>query len=181
MSEGFIDKIGKSQKNNKSKILKHKINLKKYICFNLNEREYGIEINNVREIIEYNYIRKIIYTPDFLMGLINLRGSIISVFDLKLFFGLGTTDTKSKDGRLMVLNVEDKTLCFAIDKISKIREIIPTDVQAAPATFNEIPSKYIVGMYKTYENNLLVLINFLEIVNSDKIKSLSKKGNDSEN
>jgi purine-binding chemotaxis protein CheW len=177
---GFIDMIAKQQKTQKVQInavgeKSDLENLKKYICFLINGREYGIEISYVREIIEIEYIRKIIYTPSFLLGVVNLRGSIIAVMDLKNFFDLGSADIEKEKSRLIILNVEDRTIGFVVDEIKKIRHINPKDVQPSPATFNEIPDNYIIGMYKTIESNLLVLLNLLEIVNSLKIKELSKE------
>jgi chemotaxis signal transduction protein len=171
---GFLDKIAEEQVRQRSLVTEKKnLNYKKFICFYINDREYGIEIEYVREIIEINYIRKVIYTPEFLLGLINLRGSIISVIDLKYFFSLGKFDLQNSDSRLIVVDIDDKTICFAVDKISRIREILPVDVQPSPATFNEIPDKYIIGMYKTSQKNLLVLLNLQEIIDSQQFTELS--------
>jgi len=149
------------------------INYKKFVCFHLNGREYGIDIEYVQEIIEVGYIRKIIYMPQFLLGVLNLRGAIIAVIDLKQLFHLGQTDLKNEKARLIISKFENKSLGFIVDSIAKIREIAPTDIQQAPATFNEINSNYVLGMYRTPENNLLVMLNYAEIFNCPEIKALS--------
>ena len=108
-----------------------------------------------------------------MLGVINLRGSIIAVLDLKQLFHLGTTDLKSPSARLIINKYEGKSLAFVVDGIKKIREISNNEVQQAPQTFNEIAVNFIVGMYKSPENNLLVLLNFSEIMATNEIKQLS--------
>ncbi|MBP7653847.1 purine-binding chemotaxis protein CheW [Candidatus Dependentiae bacterium] len=170
----FIQELGKKQIEARgSENDYHASNYKKYVCFVLNDREYGVDIEFVQEIVEITYIRKIIYTPSFLLGVINLRGSIIAVLDLKQLFHLGTTDLKSPSARLIINKYEGKSLAFVVDGIKKIREISNNEVQQAPQTFNEIAVNFIVGMYKSPENNLLVLLNFSEIMATNEIKQLS--------
>lgn len=171
----FIQDIGRKQIEARTKENDeyHLANLKKYVCFVLNEREYGVDIEFVQEIVEIGYIRKIIYTPSFLLGVINLRGSIIAVIDLKQLFHLGSTDLKSPTARLIISKFEGKGIAFVVDGIKKIREIAHTEVQQAPQTFNEIPTNFIVGMYKAPENNLLVLLNFSEVMATNEIKQLA--------
>lgn len=149
------------------------INVKKYVCFKLSNRDYAIDIECVQEITEIIYIRKVIYTPSFVLGVINLRGSIIAVVDFKQLFHIGEVDIKKKSARLIICKYNNKSLAFVADEISKIREISALEVQQSPPTFNEIPSKYIIGMYRTNDNNLLVLLNFGEIFSCEQITALS--------
>ncbi|HON56407.1 MAG TPA: chemotaxis protein CheW, partial [bacterium] len=139
----------------------------------LNEQEYGIDIEYVQEITEICYIRKIIFTPSFLLGVMNLRGSIIAVIDLKQLFNLGITDLKNKNARIIINKHSNKTIAFAVDGIRKIREIANNEIQQPPPTFNEIKTEFVIGMYKTIENTLLVLLNFPEIMSTKEILQLS--------
>lgn len=150
------------------------VNVKKYVCFKFSNREYSIDIECVQEITEINYIRKVIYTPNFVLGVINLRGSIIAVVDLKQLFHIGEVDIKKKNARLIICKYNNKSIAFVADEISKIREISAAEVQQSPSTFNEIPSKYIIGMYRTSDNNLLVILNFGEIFSCEQVSSLAE-------
>ena len=138
-----------------------------YLTFKLDEEVFALDVAKVREILEYTGITKVPQTPDFMRGVINLRGSVVPVIDLRLKFGMSATE-RTVNTCIIVVEVElrDETLILGVlaDSVQEVIEMEPEQIEAPPHIGTHLNTDFIKGMGK--HNN-----RFIMILDSDKIFS----------
>ena len=143
----------------------------KYLTFNLAEEEYGIGILKVREIIGVMAITTVPRTPDYMKGVINLRGKVIPVVDLRLKFGI---EAKGYTERTCIIVVEitgnnQKILIGTlVDSVSEVLNIKASEIEDAPNFGGHLDTAYILGMAKT-GGRVKVLLDIDRVLNSEGI------------
>jgi purine-binding chemotaxis protein CheW len=129
----------------------------KYLLFNIGDEVYGISIVQVTEIIEVQRITEVPDMPVFMKGVINLRGKVIPVMDLRLRFGM---QERPYDDRtcIIIVNVADQSLGFIVDTVAEVRDIPETDIQPAPSFRDDQErDRYISGLGKVGEEVKILL------------------------
>jgi len=128
----------------------------KYLTFMLAEEEYGLEILKVREIIAAMDITSIPKTPEFVKGVINLRGKVIAAIDLRLKFGM---DEKDHTGEtcIIVVNFGDVEMGVIVDRVCEVLDIAAGQIEDAPAFGAEVEADFILGMGKTAGRVIILL------------------------
>lgn len=124
----------------------------KYLTFKLAAEEYGLEILKVQEIIKMMTIIKVPRTPDFVRGVINLRGKVIPVVDLRMKFGMPTLDTTDKTCVIVVQLNRDSgrlTMGIVVDEVSEVLDIVRDEIEPPPAFGDHLNTAFILGMAKT--------------------------------
>ncbi|AOT72697.1 chemotaxis protein CheW [Geosporobacter ferrireducens] len=129
---------------------------KQYVIFRLGKEEYGVEIVNVKEICEYKESVKVPNTPRFVDGIINLRGDITPIINLKKRFNLPEGDVNS-DTRIIVININNRQVGFIVDEASQVLRITEEDIEPAPELVAGIEKKYIIGVGKLADRIILLL------------------------
>lgn len=145
------------------------------IIFQLNNEEYAVPITCVQEIIMPQNLTKIPKSPDFVQGMINLRGRIIPVIDGRKKFQIETKTTNSAESRIMVLEVESQTIGLIVDAVSEVIYLQTQDIEPPPIDLGE-DSDFLWGVGK-FKDRLLILIDtekFLTLSEFTQIKSLTK-------
>ena len=127
----------------------------KFLNFFLKGEEYGIEILKVREIIGKMAITPVPRTPDFMRGVINLRGTIIPVVDLRLKFNMDSSHIE--DGCIIVVEARGLQMGIVVDKVSEVRDIKAEDIENAPAFGPDVNTDYILGIGKANDGVKLLL------------------------
>ena len=127
----------------------------KYLTFGLANEEYGLEILKVREIIGMMEITAVPRTPDFIKGVINLRGKVIPVIDLRLKFGLPSTGV-TEETCIIVVDVHSVEMGIIVDKVSEVLDIDSNDIELAPSFGVAVETNFILGMGKT--NGLVTIL-----------------------
>jgi purine-binding chemotaxis protein CheW len=135
----------------------------KYVVFRLEDEEYGIDILRVKEIKEMLRITRIPKTPSFVRGVINLRGEVIPVVDLKKKFNLQQSKDTDKS-RIVIIAVDEITVGLVIDTSSEVLEIDKESIEEPPATISGIDHAYINGIGKVNER-LIILLDVSKIIN----------------
>ena len=138
-----------------------------YVVFKLDEEEFGIDIMNVKEIIPYQESMQVPNTPDFIEGIINYRGNVIPIINLKRRFKLGTQEI-TKDTRIIVITLENKETGFIVDEASQTLRLEENQIDPAPDIISGVDRKYIIGVGKL-DDRLLILLD-LEMVLTDEEK-----------
>jgi purine-binding chemotaxis protein CheW len=140
----------------------------KYLMFNLGKEEYGIDITRITAIEELQKITAIPDMPDFVKGVINLRGKVIPAVDLRLRFGI---EEKEYDDRtcIVIVSVNDSTIGLIVDIVSEVHEIRKDDI-GPPPSFKNASGKeqYIAGLAKKGEEVKIILDVEKIISNEDK-------------
>lgn len=136
------------------------------VSFKIGEEEFGVDILSVQEINRMSQITKVPNTPDFIEGVINLRGRIIPVLDLRVKLGLMKLE-HNKNTRIVVVELKGQTVGFIVDEVSEVLRIPKNITEAPPAMVGGIDSEYITSIGKL-EDRLLILLDL------EKILSLSE-------
>jgi len=144
------------------------------VSFRLANEEYGVDIMRVQEIILLGQITKMPEVPDFICGLINLRGHVIPIVDLRKRFNLAN-DEENEHTRIIVVNVEGKTIGVVVDAVNEVLRINVDQVEPPPSSIAGIDHTYIRGLVK-FEEKLLILLNIeniLSVEDQSKISGLT--------
>lgn len=142
-----------------------------YVVFKLNKGEFGIDIMNVKEIGPYEDSISIPNTPDFIEGVINHRGNVIPIVNLKKRFLLGEVEI-TKDTRIIVINLGEKEIGFIVDEASETVRLNDEQIDPAPSFIGGVDKKYITGVGKLDEKRLLILIDLEKILSQDEIEEI---------
>ena len=144
-----------------------------YVVFSLEKEEFGIDIMNVKEIIPYQESIQVPNTPNFIEGIINYRGNVIPVINLKRRFKLGAQEV-TKDTRIIVITLEHKEVGFVVDEASQTLRLDDEQIDPAPDIISGVDRKYIIGVGKV-DDRLLILIDLEKVLTDeekDKIEML---------
>jgi purine-binding chemotaxis protein CheW len=142
------------------------------VCFMFADEQYAVDITCVREVIRIQKITHVPQMPDFTTGVINIRGNILPVFDLRKKFGL---KEKAFDGRtkMIVVDVDDSQICFVVDEILDNVKISVSSVVPAPNVKMKIKRECIWGIGKLEERMIIILdLRRLNESISEDIKTL---------
>ncbi len=139
------------------------------VSFTLNEEEFGIDILMVQEIIRMLQITKVPNSPDFVDGVVNIRGRIIPVVDLRCKLGMPRKE-HDKETRIVVVEVSGKTIGFIVDAVTEVLRIPSSTIEAPPELIAGVNSEFIKAVGKL-EDRLLILIDLEKILsNPEELK-----------
>lgn len=148
----------------------------KYLTFNLADEQYGLEILKVREIIGIMDITKVPRTPDFVRGVINLRGKVIPVIHLRTKFDMETIQDTEQTCIIVVDITTDASslqMGIIVDSVSEVLDINLDDIEDTPTFGSSVSTKFIKGIAKT-KGGVKILLNIEEVLTTDEIHSLSQ-------
>ena len=120
----------------------------KYLTFFLGLEEYGLEILKVQEIIGLMPITSVPRTPDFVRGIINLRGKVIPILDLRLKFGMSSAE-QTEETCIIVVQARGAQMGLVVDKVSEVLDIASADIEDAPFFGDAVESDFILGIGKS--------------------------------
>ncbi len=149
----------------------------KYLTFQLEEEEYGIGILKVKEIIGMMPITSVPRTPEFVKGVINLRGKVIPVMDLRLKFSMGEIPYNDRTCIIVVeIDSQDSTVLIGIvvDAVSEVLNIVEDEIEEAPTFGSRLDTDYILGMAKM-EGGVKILLDIDRVLSAQEIEALDKK------
>lgn len=126
------------------------------VSFHVGGEEFGLEILKVQEIIRVQQLTRVPNSPDFMDGVINLRGKVIPVVSLRKVFGLDGLD-HDKQTRIVVVEVKGTVLGFIVDSVSEVLRI-PADTVEPPPRLSKVKREYVSGVGKL-DNRLLILLD----------------------
>ena len=140
------------------------------VSFRLANEEYGVDIMRAQEIIMPGEITQMPEVPDFICGLINLRGHVIPIVDLRRRFGL---PVKPNDGdtRIIVVNVGSKTIGMVVDAVTEVLRVSAEQVEPPPSSIAGFDQEYVRGLIKL-EDKLLILLNIERTLAREQINEL---------
>jgi purine-binding chemotaxis protein CheW len=147
----------------------------KVIVFTLAHEEYGIEVDKVRTIERMVPITRVPKTPTFVKGVINLRGIVIPVIDLRGRFGLAETEY-TENSRIIIVSANDLEVGFIVDSANDVMDVMSDKIENPPEVVGGIKAKYISGVAKIGESRLLILLNLVEVLSRNEIIQLEQFG-----
>ena len=147
----------------------------KYLTFKLLNEEYGIEILKVREIIGVMAITSLPRTPPFVRGVINLRGKVIPVIDLRSKFEMETTEDTDQTCIIVVdVMIQGGSIQIGIlvDSVSEVLDILGEDIEEAPAFGTNIDTAFILGMAKA-KGSVKILLNIEKVLSTTELENVA--------
>lgn len=139
--------------------------VQQFLTFTIGDEEYGVDIMTVREIKGWTEITRLPNTPDFMRGVMNLRGLIIPIFDLRMRFGRGQTSATEKHV-VIILAVENRNIGILVDAVSDILNATADQIKHAPSTESKGSVSYIDGLI-SLEGRMAVLLNVAQLLESE--------------
>ena len=148
----------------------------KYLTFTLAEEEYGIGILKIKEIIGMLPITSVPQTPDFVKGVINLRGKVIPVIDLRLRFGIREIDYTERTC-IIVVEIEGQAgtvlIGIVVDSVSEVLNVKGDDIEDTPTFGTKLDTEYILGMAKM-EGGVKILLDIDRVLNTEEVGMLEQ-------
>lgn len=155
-------------------ILEKDSQLIQLVGFNIGKAPFGVDILMVQEIIRMVPITSVPNSPNFIEGVINLRGNIIPVIDLRKRLSLEGTTGKGANTRILIIQVNERVTGFIVDSVSKVLKIQGESIEPPPEiVVAGLKSKYIHGVCKL-DDTLLILLDFGRILQLHEIKKLKE-------
>lgn len=141
-----------------------------YLTFVLGTEEYGLEILKVQEIRGYDAVTQIANTPDFIKGVVNLRGKIVPIVDLRIKFHLGKVEY-DEFTVVIILNLSGRVVGIVVDGVSDVMALQDDQIRDVPSLVTSIDTKYIVGL-ATVEQQMLILVDIEQLMSSEDMALL---------
>ena len=135
-----------------------------FLTFTLGREEYGIDILKVQEIRGYDAVTAIANTPHFIKGVINLRGIIVPIVDMRIKFDLGTVEY-NQFTVVIILNVSNRVVGMVVDGVSDVITLTPDQIKAAPEFGSAIDTEYVMGL-GTVDERMLILVDIEKLMSS---------------
>lgn len=128
-----------------------------FLTFRLGAEEYGIDILKVQEIRGYEMVTTIANAPDFIKGVINLRGAIVPIVDLRIKFRLGRAEY-DQFTVVIILNVASRIVGIVVDSVSDVLTLVPDQIRPAPEFGAAVDTRYVTGI-GALEERMLILVD----------------------
>ena len=145
--------------------------LRQFISFTVGQEEYGLELLRVKEVIRVRETTWLPKAPSFVKGIINLRGDVIPIVDLRDKFGLETREQTAQT-RVIVVEVAGRLMGMVVDAASQVVRIPADQIDAPPAVLGGLSQEFITGVGKI-EDKLVILLNVDAILTMDERAALS--------
>ena len=151
------------------------IDTSQYLTFMLDEEIYAIDIQQVREVLDYTEITRVPRMPDFMRGVINLRGSVVPVVDMRLKFDLSLTE-KTQDTCIIIIeiNIDGETCLLGAlaDSVSEVLVLEPEQIEPAPKFGMRLKTEFIRGMGKK-KDQFIIILDIDKVFSADELVSLT--------
>ncbi|MBA5608676.1 chemotaxis protein CheW [Duganella sp. FT3S] len=135
-----------------------------YLAFTLGQEEYGIDIQKVSEIRSYETPTRIANAPEFVRGVVNLRGIIVPIVDMRIKFKLGTP-TYDQFTVVIILNIGHRVVGMVVDRVSDVTTLTPEQLKPAPDIGSALDTDYIIGL-GTIDERMLILVDIDKLMSS---------------
>jgi purine-binding chemotaxis protein CheW len=144
------------------------------VGFRIGRETFGVPINLVHEIVRIPEITAVPESPDYVEGVINLRGKIVSVVDLRKRFGEKEIISHKKN-RILVAEVEGKMVGLIVDAASEVLKVPPSDIEAPPSMFQEGDVQYVTGVGKLH-GRLIIVVDLTKVLQNGELRRLEEFG-----
>ena len=143
-----------------------------YLTFNLAEEYYGVDILKVQEIKGYTTVTRIPNTPDYLKGVLNLRGTIVPIVDLRMKFGMGTTEP-TPFTVVVVVNVRNRVMGFLVDAVSDVLDLNAKQIQPPPELGSAVDINFVAGIGNA-NDRLVTLLDINRVLTDEEVAVVSE-------
>ena len=143
-----------------------------FLSFTLGQEEYGIDIQKVQELRGYDTVTRIVNAPEHIKGVVNLRGIIVPIIDMRIKFNLGTP-TYDQFTVVIILNIGSRVMGMVVDSVSDVITLTPEQIKPAPAMGSALDTAYLIGL-GTLDERMLILVDIEKLITSDEMGLIEK-------
>ena len=144
----------------------------RYLTFFLGEEQYGIAIDRIKEIIALMKVTYVPKTPEYMKGVINLRGSIIPVVDTRTRFGMEPQE-ETMHTAIIIVEVDKVNVGFIVDRVEEVASIDSSNLGAAPKFGSNVDTDFICSMAQI-EENVVMILDVLKLFEADELMNLEQ-------
>ena len=137
-----------------------------WVTFRLGDEKYGINVMQVQEVLRVAEIAPVPGAPSYVLGIINLRGNVVTVIDTRNRFGLMSKETDD-NSRIVIIETESHIIGILVDSVAEVVELRASDIETAPNVGNEETSRYIQGV-TSRDNELLILVDLNRFLSDEE-------------
>ncbi len=137
-----------------------------WVTFRLDDEKYGIRVMQVQEVLRMTEIAPVPGAPDYVLGIINLRGNVVTVIDSRKRFGLAEADVDDST-RIVIIEADKHVVGILVDSVAEVVDLQTSEIDAAPNVGNDDSSKYIQGV-SSKDKELLILVDVNKLLTDDE-------------
>ncbi len=141
-----------------------------WVTFKLDTETYGINVMQVQEVLRYTEIAPVPGAPSYVLGIINLRGNVVTVIDTRSRFGLESSDI-TDNTRIVIIEAEKQVIGILVDSVAEVVYLKASEIDVAPNVGNEDSAKFIQGV-SNRDGELLILVDLDQLLSDDEWEEL---------
>jgi purine-binding chemotaxis protein CheW len=142
-----------------------------WVTYRLDEETYGINVMQVQEVLRYTDIAPVPGAPDYVLGIINLRGNVVTVIDTRSRFGLPPTET-TDNSRIVIIESDEQVVGILVDSVAEVVYLRSSEIDSAPNVGTEESAKFIHGV-SNQKGQLLILVDLNKLLSDDEWDEMS--------
>lgn len=143
----------------------------RWVTFELEDETYGINVTDVREVLRFSEIAPVPGAPNYVIGIINLRGNVVTVIDTRRRFGLNSKDVDDQS-RIVIIEVDGQEVGILVDSVAEVVDIKNSAIEPAPNVGNEDTSRYITGV-TSMDGELLIIVDLKKILSESELQEVA--------
>ncbi|GAC25547.1 chemotaxis protein CheW [Paraglaciecola mesophila] len=142
-----------------------------WVTYKLGEETYGINVMQVQEVLRHTEIAPVPGAPDYVLGIINLRGNVVTVIDTRARFGLAPTDL-TDNTRIVIIESDEQVVGILVDSVAEVVYLRSSEIDSAPNVGTEESAKFIQGV-SNREGELLILVDLNKLLSDEEWEELT--------
>ncbi|WP_018983405.1 chemotaxis protein CheW [Salinimonas chungwhensis] len=142
-----------------------------WVTFRLGDETFGINVMQVQEVLRYNEIAPVPGAPDYVLGIINLRGNVVTVIDTRARFGLPGSET-TDNTRIVIIESDEQVVGILVDSVAEVVYLKSSEIDSAPNVGTEESAKFIQGV-SNRDGELLILVDLNKLLSDDEWDELA--------
>jgi purine-binding chemotaxis protein CheW len=142
-----------------------------WVTYRLDEETYGINVMQVQEVLRYTEIAPVPGAPEYVLGIINLRGNVVTVIDTRSRFGLPTTEI-TDNSRIVIIESDEQVVGILVDSVAEVVYLRSSEIDSAPNVGTEESAKFIQGV-SNRSGELLILVDVSKLLSDDEWGEMS--------
>ncbi|NCP64014.1 MAG: chemotaxis protein CheW [Paraglaciecola sp.] len=142
-----------------------------WVTYKLGEETYGINVMQVQEVLRYTEIAPVPGAPDYVLGIINLRGNVVTVIDTRSRFGLPPSEI-SDNSRIVIIESDDQVVGIMVDSVAEVVYLRSSEIDSAPNVGTEESAKFIQGV-SNRDGQLLILVDLNKLLSDDEWEEIT--------
>ena len=141
--------------------------LMQWVTFRLGDEKYGINVMQVQEVLRITEIAPVPGAPSYVLGILNLRGNVVTVIDTRSRFGLMTREADDAT-RIVIIESDDHVIGIQVDSVAEVVDLRSSEIESAPNVGNDESSKFIQGV-TSRDNQLLILVDLNKFLSDEEM------------